>query len=862
VRKDVRDDPLLQHRSASSRDALHHLTALTKLVRALSPGAAFNSAGLGMRSTSRSRAAVSQSLGRRFSSAQMVDFAMVKKLRGATGAGISACKKAIAESDGDYDKAMQALREAGILSAAKKMGRAASQGVIHSYIHQGSKLGVMLEVNCETDFVTKTDQFKELVKNICMQIVLYPDLEFVSMEKIPAGVIAKLRKEQAEAEDLQGKPDALKAKIIEARVQKTLKSKSLLDSTCSWDEDLTVGDYIRDRISIIGENLKVPRFLRYVLGEEKDEEKNQGEEAAAEQPAEVSAEAIAPAAAASAEEVPLGAAAVVNGKPVDENGEPLSKSALKKRAKAIKSAQRKAEKAAAREAKDGGGAAASDGAEAAEEKPEPPAPYSFTEAGILMSSATPEEQKRVYSPIRDLGKAVEAGQEVWVRGRVSTVRAKGKSCFFVLRAQGQYTVQGLFLKNVFKETPKQAQEMLTSLSKVTEESIIDVRGQLVEANVTGCSQSNVEIQMMEVVVISSSVPELPFEIADAGRSEAEIVASEATDRPIARIGQDLRLNSRWIDLRVSSNAAIMRVQSAVCTLFREALLARGFMEIHSPKLIAGESEGGAEVFRTDYFGKSACLAQSPQLYKQMGISADMERVFEIGPVFRAENSNSRRHLCEFVGLDIEMAFNLHYNEVIQVLHEMFFALFEGLEERYASDLAAIREQYPSEKPLLSSSPCIVHWEDANAMLEEAGEEAPGMDDLNTQQELALGRIVREKFGTDLFFLDRYPSDIRPFYTMPCADDDRYSNSYDILLRGQEICSGAQRIHDPELLTKMIKQKGASVDSLKDYIDSMRYGMPPHGGGGIGLERLVFLYLGLDNVRKASMFPRDPSRCTP
>ena len=148
------------------------------------------------------------------------------------------------------------------------------------------------------------------------------------------------------------------------------------------------------------------------------------------------------------------------------------------------------------------------------------------------------------------------------------------------------------------------------------------------------------------------------------------------------------------------------------------------------------------------------------------------------------------------------------------------------------------------------------------LLEEAGEEAPGLDDLNMAQERALGRIVAEKFGTDFFFLDRFPSDVRPFYTMPCPDDERYSNSYDVFLRGEEICSGAQRVHEPQLLIERIEAKGASVDSLQAYIDSMRHGMPPHGGGGVGLERVVFLYLGLDNVRKASLFPRDPSRCSP
>ena len=148
------------------------------------------------------------------------------------------------------------------------------------------------------------------------------------------------------------------------------------------------------------------------------------------------------------------------------------------------------------------------------------------------------------------------------------------------------------------------------------------------------------------------------------------------------------------------------------------------------------------------------------------------------------------------------------------------------------------------------------------MLEEAGEEAPGLDDLSTAQERALGRLVKAQRGTDLWFLDRFPAAVRPFYTMPCADDGRHSNSYDVFLRGEEICSGAQRIHDVAMLEAQLEAKGVPPEPLKAYVDSMRHGMPPHGGGGIGLERLVFLYLGLDNVRKASMFPRDPNRCTP
>eukprot|EP00965_Chrysotila_dentata_P035579 1184086-Pleurochrysis_carterae.AAC.2 len=193
---------------------------------------------------------------------------------------------------------------------------------------------------------------------------------------------------------------------------------------------------------------------------------------------------------------------------------------------------------------------------------------------------------------------------------------------------------------------------------------------------------------------------------------------------------------------------------------------------------------------------------------------------------------------------------------------MFTSLFDGLESRCTLELAAVRTQYPSAAPRLTAEPCVVHWEEAMDMLRDAGESVSGLDDLSTPHERLLGKLVADKYQTDLYFLDRFPTAVRPFYTMPCPDNADYSNSYDIFLRGEEICSGAQRIHDARMLSDAIKARGLPLEPLSAYIDSMRYGMPPHGGAGIGLERLVFLYLNLDNVRKASMFPRDPNRCSP
>lgn len=470
--------------------------------------------------------------------------------------------------------------------------------------------------------------------------------------------------------------------------------------------------------------------------------------------------------------------------------------------------------------------------------------------------------ERPFARVQDLGGVHQPGDSVWLRGRLQSIRVKGGSCFLVLRQDSFHTVQACYFKD--KENPEESQKMIRYLKSLTEESIIDIQGTLASADVKSCSVQTVEMNIERIHSVSKAAPVLPFLVEDAARSEQEVEESQTTDRPFPRLGQELRLDNRWMDLRAPANNAIMRIQSAICQLFRESLYSQGFVEIHTPKLIAGESESGAGVFTTDYFGTTACLAQSPQLYKQMAISSDLDRVFEVGPVFRAENSHTRRHLCEFTGLDLEMAIDDHYMETLEVIHAMFKHIFTGLEDRFSKELNIIREQYASEPVTFTDEPCVLHWPEAMDILEEKGfDVADRMGDLTGAMELALGEVVKEKYGTDFFMLDKYPSVIRPFYTMPDPEDARYSNSYDIFIRGQEICSGAQRCHDPDLVEKILEEKGVEAgEGLKSYIDSFRHGVSPHAGAGIGLERVVFLYLGLDNVRKASMFPRDPNRCTP
>lgn len=525
--------------------------------------------------------------------------------------------------------------------------------------------------------------------------------------------------------------------------------------------------------------------------------------------------------------------------PIGPDGQPLSKKALKKQAKEQEKAAKKSAKQATENANKQAGDAEDD--------------YSEGRYGKLPMLQSTEKTTRQLSRVKDLAPPL-SGQYVWVRGRLHTSRSKGKQCFFVLRQQ-QYTVQCLVAVS-----EKVSKAMVKFCAVVNKESIVDVHGRVQTSpqKVEGCTQQEVELHVEEFFVVSSAEPRLPLQVEDAARPDTE----EDPEGLNIRVNQDTRLDNRVLDLRTPANQAIYRLQAGVCALFRESLANRGFVEIHTPKIISAASEGGANVFEVSYFKGSAYLAQSPQLYKQMAIAADFDKVYTVGAVFRAEDSNTHRHLCEFVGLDLEMAFNYHYHEVLDVIGQMFVDIFKGLRDRFADEIAAVNRQFPAP-PFKFLEPSLrLEFPEAVAMLREAGVEMDDEDDLSTPNEKLLGRLVKAKYDTDFYILDKYPLKVRPFYTMPDPHDSKVSNSYDMFMRGEEILSGAQRIHDPDFLTERAKEHGVDISKIKAYIDSFRYGAPPHAGGGIGLERVTMLYLGLDNIRKTSMFPRDPKRLTP
>lgn len=506
---------------------------------------------------------------------------------------------------------------------------------------------------------------------------------------------------------------------------------------------------------------------------------------------------------------------------------------------------------------------------------------------FIQSEATTD---RHFVEVKQLNETF-AGKQIWLRARAQAVRKQGSKLAFIVLRSELATVQA-----VVAVSP----EMAKFAGALPKESVVDVFGTVTipPELLRGCTQADVEIAVERIYCLSRAEA-LPLQLEDLSRSEADLAA----DPKAVRVLLETRLSNRVVDLRTKANQGIFRLQSAVCTLFREFCLDKDFVEIHTPKLLATASEGGSTVFQLKYFDRFAYLAQSPQFYKQMALMADLPGVFEIGPVFRSENSLTHRHMTEFVGLDIEMPFREHYSEVLDVMDAMFNHVFVGLTTRHKKELEAVREQHPFED-LKWSYPCLkLEFKDAVGLLVAHGpalleEDIKSIDaelnvtsdeeskkklekrkselrahlvsvqahqqneDMGTSDEKLLGRIIRSTHDTDFYMVTRFPVEIRPFYTMPCPDDPRWTNSYDIFLRGEEIVSGAQRIHDPALLLEVAKSKGVDLAPVQSYVDAFKYGAFPHGGGGVGLERVVMLFCGLPNIRLTSMFPRDPNRLTP
>ncbi|ESK87893.1 aspartate-trna ligase [Moniliophthora roreri MCA 2997] len=522
-----------------------------------------------------------------------------------------------------------------------------------------------------------------------------------------------------------------------------------------------------------------------------------------------------------------------------------SKNELKKRAKEAEKAKKAAEKAAKQQ-------------EIAAQQAAAEVDFAQDFYGALPLHQSQSRPGRTRVQISSLSS--RDGETVLFRARVHTSRAQGNKMVFLNLRQRTDSVQALLIV-----TPeKVSKQMVKWAASLADESIVLVEGVVKKTPepIKSASVEDVEVHVSQLHLISGLDGRLPFTVDDANRPDSEIDAEGAQ---FNRVLLDTRLNNRVIDLRTQTNQAIFKLQSAIGDLFREYLSSNGFIEIHSPKLQGAATESGASVFKVTYFKGNAFLAQSPQLAKQMCIAADFERVYEIGPVFRAEDSNTHRHLTEFMGLDLEMAIEEHYHEVMELLDGLFISIFRGLREKYKKEIQVIGKQFPADEFKWREGPegtLKLKFREAIDLLVEDGVPREDLDDINTENEKRLGGIVKAKYDTDYFIIDKFPMELRPFYTMPDPEDPTLSNSYDFFMRGEEILSGAQRIHDPKVLAEKMGAKGVDPETMKGYMDAFRMGCPPHGGGGIGLERVLMLFLKLNNIRRASLFPRDPKRLEP
>ena len=314
------------------------------------------------------------------------------------------------------------------------------------------------------------------------------------------------------------------------------------------------------------------------------------------------------------------------------------------------------------------------------------------------------------------------------------------------------------------------------------------------------------------------------------------------------------MDNRSVALRNVYERAIFKVQEGVVGGFREFMLKEGFTEIHTPKIVAQGAEGGANIFHLEYFDKPAFLNQSPQFYKQTAV-AFFDRVFEIAPVYRAEKHATSRHINEYIGLDFEMGYIDSMYDVMAMETAMLRYVMEYLKEHYAYELDLLQ----ADVPVIKEIPCVTLLE-AKEILGNKG--SKNKLDLEPEDEVAICEYAKETFGSDFIFVTHFPSSKPPFYAMNSKEDPRLAYKFDLLFRGLEITSGGQRIHNYQEQLEKMHAQGLDPEDFKYYLEAHKYGLPPHGGLGIGLERLVMKLLGLSNVRQASMFPRDINRLLP
>jgi nondiscriminating aspartyl-tRNA synthetase len=422
------------------------------------------------------------------------------------------------------------------------------------------------------------------------------------------------------------------------------------------------------------------------------------------------------------------------------------------------------------------------------------------------------------------------GERVCIAGWLHSLRRLGALNFLLIR-------DGWGMVQVVAEGESEMGPLLESAFGV--ETVLAVEG-LVVSNAQ--APGGLELHHPAIEVITPVTEALPV----------------ALNKRSLKAGIATILDHAVVTNRQPERRAILRLSAGVMRGYRAALGARGFTEIQTPKIVAAATESGANVFRLDYFDRPAFLAQSPQFYKQMMVGV-FERVFEVGPVFRAEPHDTARHINEYVSLDAEFGFIENHFTVMALLREVIADIFACLQEYYAADLALLGV----EMPVVPAEMPHIHFAAAQELIfRRHGVDVRGEPDLSPQDERWLGEWAQQEYGSDFLFVTGYPMSKRPFYTHPDPARPAFSNSFDLIFRGVEVVTGGQRLHRYGDYLTALKAAHLPIEPFEAYLEAFRYGMPPHGGWGMGLERLLLMLTGAPNVKLVTLFPRDLTRLTP
>lgn len=434
--------------------------------------------------------------------------------------------------------------------------------------------------------------------------------------------------------------------------------------------------------------------------------------------------------------------------------------------------------------------------------------------------------------IKDLKESV--GKRVLVKGWIHEIRDHGRIVFILLRDSSGIVQAVVSNKN---------KGVFNNVSDLTRESVICVSGRVKKARIKSdeVTERDVEI-IVEKCEPLSLADKLPIQVV-LGKEKADL---------------STRLDWRWIDLRKPRNFLVFRVWTCMEKAMRDFWLKNGFVQIHSPKFMGAPSESGSELFGLDYFGKKAYLAQSPQLYKQMAMAAGFEKVFEIGPVFRANPSHTTRHDTEFTSVDVEISFIDSHEDIMRFEEEWIVHTMKQIKKELGKE---IRKVFGIDVTVPKLPFPRLTMKEAMKLLKQRGYSSK-TDSLDAKGEKAISEIVKKRFGHDFIFVTDYPWSERPFYHMRKESDKNLTKSFDLIWNGLEITTGAQREHRYNILRKQAVEKKVALEPLKDYLNFFRYGCPPHGGFGLSPTRMLMMLLDMKNVREVTFMPRDTERLNP